>query len=233
MIPSRLWFPTNFAARADWYKNFAEQFAVLAAGLGFTPADVTAVENDNEVMQFLAGVVVEMKAYEDAVRQYRIIITESDVGQMTPMFPANPAMTLPTVIPTGIFERLIKLVDRIRLAATYTNEIGAMLGILPSQPAPPDPNTMQPTIKAAALFTSYKFDANVTRMGMKGFKVQIRRMDSEVWTDAGFGTSSPLEITVAPTTPGQPERLQVRAILLKNNEPVGQPSDPVYVTVNP
>ncbi len=27
--------------------------------------------------------------------------------------------------------------------------------------------------------------------------------------------------------------VSVRAILLKNNEPVGQPSDPTYVTVNP
>lgn len=233
MIPSRLWFPTNFAARADWYKNFAEQFAVLAAGLGFTPADVTAVENDNEVMQFLAGAVVELKAYEDAVRQYRIIITEDNSGKPTPLFPANPSMTLPVVIPTGIFERLIKLVDRIELAETYTKEIGAMLGILPSSPAPPDPNTVQPTVKASPSFGGYKFDVTVTRMGMDGFRMQIRRMDSEIWTDAGFGTSSPLEIIIVPTTPGQPERLQVRAILLKRNEPVGQPSDPVYVTVNP
>ena len=68
---------------------------------------------------------------------------------------------------------------------------------------------------------------------MDGFKVQIRRMDSETWSDAGFGTSSPLKVTIQPTTPGQPERLQVRALLTKKNEVIGQPSDPVYVTVNP
>lgn len=232
MIPSYRWFPTNFAARADWFKNFNTQFAALAAGLGFKPADVTAVDNDNDVMQFLAGVVVEMKAYEDAVRQYRIIITESKVGEMTPMFPADPSMTLPQVIPTGIFERLNKLVGRIRVAPTYADEIGAMLGIIPAQPTP-FPNTIKPIIKCSPSFEAYRFKANVTRMGMDGFRIQIRRMDSEVWTDEGFGTTSPLEISIAPTTPGQPERFQVRAILLKRNTPVGQPSDPVYVTVNP
>ena len=71
------------------------------------------------------------------------------------------------------------------------------------------------------------------RMKMDGFKAQIRRMDSEIWTDAGFGTSSLLKVTIQPTTPWQPERLQVRAILTKKNEVICQPSNPIYVTVNP
>ncbi len=233
MIPNPAWFPTNMAARVLWFANFKKQFAELATDLGFSAADVTSVTNDNSVMQFLGETTVEMKNFDDAVRKYRIIITEHKVGDPMPDFPAVPVMTLPVEIPTGLFERLSDLVDRIRLAASFTQEIGAMLGINPVQPTPPDPNTVKPNIKATPLFESYKFDAFVMRMGMDSFKVQIRRMESETWTDAGFGTSSPLEITVQPTTPGQPERLQVRAILIKKNEPGGQPSDPVYVTVNP
>ena len=233
MIPSNKWFPGNVAARTAWFENFTNEFSALGAGLGFSPAEVAAVEDDNKIMQFLGATTVWIKAYDDAVRQYRIIITENEIGDPTPQFPANPALALPVVVPTGIFERLNDLVERIRVAPTYTKEIGAMLGIIPAQPTPPDPNSIKPTITASPSFAGYKFDVNVTRMKMNGFKIQIRRMDSEVWTDAGFGTSSPLEITVAPTAPGQPERLQVRVILLKKNEPVGQPSDPVYVTVNP
>ena len=233
MNPSKLWFPTNFPMRADWYANFKKQFADLAAGLGFTPADVTIVTEDNNVMQFLAGVIVEMEAFTDAVRQYRLIISGSKIGEPTPEFPTMPALVLPNVVPTGIYQRLVELVERIRVAPTFTLEIGAMLGINPVQPPPHDPTTMKPTIKVTASFDNYKFDATVTRKKMSGFQVQIRRMDSEVWTNTVFGTTSPIAITVNPTTPGQPERLQVRAILYKQNEPVGQPSDPVYVTVNP
>lgn len=233
MIPSNNWFPGSLAARVAWFENFATQFATLAAGLGFTAADVTIVEDDNKIIQFLGDTAVESKVYDDALRQFRIIITEGRIGDPTPQFPANPTFTLPVVQPTGIYERLSEMVDRVRVAPAYTDEIGAMLGILPSQPTPPDPNTVKPLLKASASFAGYKFSVNVTRMGMGGFKVQIRRMDSETWTDAGFGTSSPMEITIQPTTPGQPERLQVRAILIKKNEPIGQPSDPVYVTVNP
>lgn len=233
MIPNSRWFPTNMAERVLWFENFAKQFEILAAGLGFSPAEVTSVNNDNDVIQFLGDATVEMKSIDDGMRQYRIGITEGNIGDPTPGFPAMPVMTLPVVVTTGIFERLIELVDRIRVAPTYTSEIGAMLGIISAQPTPPDPNTVKPVIKVSASFANYKFDANVTRMKMDSFKVQIRRMESETWTDSGFGTSSPLEVTIQPTTPGQPERLQVRAILIKKNEPVGQPSDPVYVTVNP
>ena len=64
--------------------------------------------------------------------QYRKIITEGDIGDPTPEFPANPAFALPVVQPTGIFERLNNLVERIRVAPNYTAETGALLGIIPS-----------------------------------------------------------------------------------------------------
>jgi hypothetical protein len=38
---------------------------------------------------------------------------------------------------------------------------------------------------------------------------------------------------VTPTTPGESEQIQVRVQLKKNNQNYGQPSDMVYVTVNP
>ena len=60
-----------------------------------------------------------------------------------------------------------------------------------------------------------------------------QREGSSTWTDAGVSTSSSIEYTVVPTTPGQPERILVRAILFKGSEAIGQPSDPTYVTVNP
>ena len=63
--------------------------------------------------------------------------------------------------------------------------------------------------------------------------MQIQRKGSETWQDAAFATNNPVEVTITPTTAGQPERILVRAILLKNNEPVGQPSDPTFVTANP
>ncbi|MGH9948585.1 MAG: hypothetical protein ACRD6X_15510, partial [Pyrinomonadaceae bacterium] len=65
------------------------------------------------------------------------------------------------------------------------------------------------------------------------YQVQIQRSGSASWENTVIATSNPTEITVTPTTPNQPERILVRALLYKGTEPVGIPSDPTYVTVNP
>ncbi|MET0753762.1 MAG: hypothetical protein ABWZ66_10335 [Pyrinomonadaceae bacterium] len=233
MIPSKRWFPTNLPARALWMQNFATQFALVAASLGFTVADVTGVENDNTALQYLADIYNQIKAYEDAVRQYRIIITEGDIGKTNPQFPANPKFALPVTVDTGMFERLNNLVERIRVAPGYTDEIGALLGILTTNTERPSEDRIKPVITVTPQFSGYKFLVHATRMGKSAYKVQIRRMDSEAWTDAGFSTVSDVEITVTPKNPGQPERIQARVILMDKNQPVGEPSDAVYVTVNP
>ena len=87
------------------------------------------------MVQFLKNVAVE------SVMMMRYCLTASAnasraIGDPTPAFPANPAFALPEVVPTGIYQRLIELVDRIRSAPAYTDEIGALLGIIPSTPAP-------------------------------------------------------------------------------------------------
>lgn len=231
MIPSNKWFPGSLPARAMWATNFSLRFAEVGPGLGFTAAQITSAQNDMNVIRALANIDEQLKAYAEAMRQYRIVVTEGAVGEPNPTLPANPTFGIETQVPTGIFQRLSGLRDRILTNPAYTDEIGALLGILSDSPAPPP--EIKPVIKVTPQFSGYKFDVVTTRQGMQAFKVLIRRMDSEAWTEAGFGTSSPLTVTVTPHTTGQSERLQVCIQLIDKNQPVGVPSDVVYVTVNP
>src|SRR5262245_19811513 len=106
-IPSKGWYPTNLQERAAWHQNYAPQLSVLGAGLGVTAAEIAQAQDDATAMQFLAQTDVDFLAYGDAIRQYRLTITEGNPGEPTPAFPANPTFTLPDVVPTGIFRRTI------------------------------------------------------------------------------------------------------------------------------
>lgn len=233
MIPSNRWFPSGLAERVAWFNQFAAQFALVAASLGFNPAAIAAVNADNAIMQFLLTADLAVKAFEEAVAKYRKAITEGDIGDPTPIFPTAPVLVFPTAVATGIFERLDKLVTKIKAADNYTETIGAELGILPSQGEDLSPSERKPTLKLEALFTGYKFNATVGNRDGLAFQIQICRANTEVWTNEAFGSKNPLEVEITPTTPGEPERIQVRAVLLENNKPVGQPSDMQYLTLNP
>lgn len=235
MIPSRRWFPGGLQDRAAWYDNFNTQIQLIGLSLGLTQAELDQISDDNAVMQFLANVVVQFEAYADAVRQYRIIITEGVIGAVTPQFPVSPIFTLPAVIPTGMFERLVDVYrERIMASAPYTDEQGALLGIIAKSEGPNVPlPELQPAIKASESTGDYAFTVDVTRLGMPAYKVQIQRQGASTWNDAAFSTGNPCVVTVTPTTPGQPERILVRAQLVKGSDPVGIPSDPTYVTINP
>jgi hypothetical protein len=234
MIPSFRWFPTSLAARAAWYLNFYTQFAIVGPSLGFTAAEITGVSDDNLVMQFLADIFNQIKAYESAMTQYRKIITEGDIGDPTPGFPGDPTFALPKEIATGLFERLNDLRDRIMVAPAYTDETGALLGILPGTPDPISPADVKPSIQVFAAATGYMFSVVVAdRADSNMWEVFIMRKGAANWTSAGSYTGKSADVTVLPTTPGDAEQMQVRVQLKKNNANYGQPSDVVYVTVNP
>ena len=234
MIPSRKWFPSALQERAAWFNNFTLQMQTVGLTLGFVIGELNALGEDNQRVQFLADSAVALEAYKDAVRQYRIILTEGSIGDPTPAFPADLVLT-PSggTVTTGIWERLDDMVKRARVAPAYTDEIGALLGIIPSKSDPIGEQDLKPVIKASESFGGYSFTLNVTRLGVEAFKVQVSKNGANSWQDVAFATNNPVDVAITPTTPGQPERILVRAILLQKNQPVGQPSDPTFVTVNP
>ena len=234
MIPSPRWFPSGLQVRAAWFQNFSTQFSAIAVSLGFTAADATAVDKDNQIMQFLADTMVQLEAYKKGIVQFNRVMTEGDIGDPTPDFPANPAFALPVVQPTGIFERLNNLVERIRVAPNYTPETGALLGIIPTTSESIAPGDVKPLSQVFAAQTGYEFSVVAeNREKADSWNVEIRRAGQEKWETVKTATGKSVNVVITPTTPDKPEQLQVRVQLRKNNQNYGQPSDIVPVTVNP
>lgn len=136
MIPSQTWFPSSLADRAAWMQNFATQFTTYEAALGFVNNEANDMNNDNDDFQSIAATTVEVDAFKKAVIEYRISLTEGSIGDPQPIFPTEAFAAPPNDRPAGLFQRLVELVDRIRAAPAYTDEIGAAMGIIPIPPVP-------------------------------------------------------------------------------------------------
>lgn len=224
MIPSRSWFPSSLQERAAWMQIFRDNFAVLATPLGFTAADVTQVDEDNAAFQWLAANAVVVDYFSSSMVAYRREITEGDDGDPAAELPTPPVFGLVPEVPPGIFERLVRLVERIRVSPSYSAEEGAALGIIPSQSGSVSPDDLQPNPKLKAMPGGI-IKVEFVRGKTQGLEVHMRLDGEESWTNMGKFYSSPAELIVPPNAQNQPRAVEIRCRFVLNNSPVGQFSD--------
>lgn len=213
-------------------QNFNAQFSLIGVSMGFDAAELLSLANDNDAFQWLAQNAVEIDAFAESVRQYRKNVTEGSIGSPKPEFPVNPAGTPPMEVDAGLFERLVKLVERIRVAPTYTPEIGALLGIIPSKSDSLTPEEMQPDPVLMALPGNI-VQINFIRGKTEGIDVQIQLDNSGQWESAGRFYKSPAEITIPQNLQSTARSVQVRARYVINNSSIGQYSDTDNVSTIP
>jgi len=224
-------FPGSLQEQAAWYSNFSIQFALVAAVLGLAD-EMRSVTADAAVIQKLANVAVQLKAYRNAVLQFRTTILTGSLGAPVPEFPALPSYGTPEVVSVGMFERLDILIKKIRLSAAYTEEIGALLGIIPANRPVPPPADLQPDIKIAALPGS-SVQVSFKRYNTNGVVIQTKLDKAEDWTDSGRYYTSPINLDIPQNPTGLPRAVAVRARYIDGNTAVGQFSPVVSTSTQP
>ena len=233
MRPDQRWFPTSRTERAAWFQNFAVKFTVIAASLGFTQADIDSVNADNAIVQYLNRTLLATENYTKAVVSFQRTILLGKRGATTPDFPALNGPLVPTVPATGVFERLERMVRRIRVATNYTPEVGGLLGIIPRNAGRPDMLSVKPTFKVSAAARPFSFEIRVVKRTFKVFCVYVQRQSSKEWEMAATLTRTPVVLDVIALTPNMPEVIRVRVRMWEGNEPVGQFSDVRVITLSP
>lgn len=234
MIPSQKWFPSSLQERAAWYDNFSTQIGAigLTLGIGMTAAEITEVGEDNGNIQALATGSVTLDFFAEAYRQYRKIFTEGDIGDPIPDFPASPTFTLPNPSqPTGAFERLVKLVDRIRTSPVYTDELGALLGIIPQKGDDLAVDELKPALKANAM-PGNLVQVDFVRGKTDGVQIETLIDGAGGWANAGKYFKSPAQLNI-PNGTGNPHSVQIRARFVMGNNAVGLNSDIIQVVTTP
>jgi len=232
-ILKRLWLPTRLEALAPWYANFTLKFTQYAAQLGLA-ADLPFVIEDNATIQWAADANEVAKTNLSGFIKFRDELLYAEKHSDAPTAPVTDLPPAPAKLTWAIIQRLVNLGERIELAPGYTSDVGAQLGIIPPQANGVSPADVKPTAQVFAAQNGYQFSVVVSnRAESNMFEVEIRRAGQENWTIVKVASGKSIDVTIEPTAQGKPEQIQVRVRLKKNNADYGQPSDAVYVTVNP
>lgn len=130
-----------------WLNNFTTKLATNATLLGFTPAEITALQKDNAYFSYLISTIELLRQNLLNFVGYKNLAKYAKKDQHNGALPVVPSLgTPPPAVAEGIFDRAAKLAGRAKLSLNYTEAIGADLGII-SPTSTVDVAALQPELK--------------------------------------------------------------------------------------
>jgi hypothetical protein len=229
-----VWLPRTLAALAPWMANFALKFEQFAISLGLTAGDIAQVNKINDTVQWLLAAKEAMDANAKGFNMFRDETLYLDKDDPAPLTPITTMPEPPVEVVWGIVDILDNLVGRIKLANLYTDEIGAQLGILPPPTGSISPEDLDVKGEYFPAAGGHEMAVVASNRGKADQAVlQIRVVGQEKWLNAKTFTGKGTNYAYEDAPEGQPIQIQARIQLMKNNQPYGNPSAAVYVTLNP
>ena len=178
-MTNKSYIPSSDADKGLWLNNFNVKLPVHATILGITPAELTSVQHDNAMFQYVISIMEVYRQYLSNLTGYKNMLKHAVAQQHIGTMPVLPTLAAaPTNVPEGVFDRIGKLVMRIKSSTGYTDNIGSDLGIIAPTTSTVDVDGMQPDI-------SIKLD--VGRPHLKWVKGHSDALDLYVDRNDGTG----------------------------------------------
>lgn len=206
------------------------------AAVGASAADITAVTEALANLEYIRDYSDLIDANKKTVFQIKALIFNGDPDETVPAFPVFPAGGLPETPLAGELERANIRNRRFKLGPAYNEEIGTALGIESSGSGsiPIGPGGITPTLELHPAASGGMFACIVGNRGESdAWRIEILRTGGSTWQNVSTYTGKSADVTITLTNPAQPEQIQVRVQLRKNNENYGNVSTATTITVNP
>ncbi len=143
------YLPSSDAEKGVWFNNFDAKLPLHAGALGLTNAEVASVHDDNSAYQYVIGMAESYRQNLSNIISYKNMLKYASGTQHIGAIPTLPVMPVaPAIVPEGVFDRVTKLVTRIKNSAGYSDNIGADLGIITPSAQIIDVATLQPVLNA-------------------------------------------------------------------------------------
>jgi len=216
--------PKSDQDKVTWLNNFANKFAGYAAMFGFTPADVTSVNNDATMFAWLIALVETFTSAKEERVNYKNLIRSGVIGSAVGALPTAPVVPAsPTTVGAGVFPRIAKIVQQIKGKSNYTDAIGKDLGIIGAEQVIDHPN-MKPVL--ALVLKGGQVEVQWKKGDSDGVRIETDKGTG--WQFIGIDTVPHFTDTTAITAPGT---WKYRAMYFISDEPVGQWSDVATISV--
>jgi len=221
--------PTTEAGWNLLFQNLKAKLPGYGSALSLTLAEIAAVVRDAENFNYLITVAQQVNDSKDAFFAFKDLLIEGDISSTIVAEPTFPTIVMPEDAMPGIKKRFRKLIQRIKTANGYTDQIGEDLGLLENVPNSIVPQDVVPELKLKAL-TGSRVEITFSKKGFDAMRVEFQRKGDTVWHLDGIYTRSPATSEIAPVVPGEPETRSYRGVLMENNIAVTQYS-PTYTIV--
>jgi|GEM_PF-429795 len=237
------YLPNGDREKVAWYKNFKTIFASIAASLGFTPEEVTAIINDYIALEYIIGVLDIFKGEMQERTRYKDLLFDGDATQNLGSFPTIPDLPVaPTAVSAGVFKRVAKTVQRIKTHPNYNEAMGKNLGIIGSEKTI-DLDTIKPSVSVKSI-TSESISLDFVKGSMESVAIfagtpyhipaeagSTPEVDTEAeldWVEIARVNHSPFIDTRYNST-NKPETRYYKMRYVKKDALVGQESDIIRV----
>jgi hypothetical protein len=139
--------PSGDSDKVVWLNNFTTKMGLYSTQLGLTAAELSSLQKDNAYFTYLISMMEMYRQNLLNLSTYKNMLKHAVGQQHIGALPALPNMgTAPPSVPEGVFDRVSKLVTRVKASLNYTDGIGNDLGIIaPTQTI--DLTTLQPVLK--------------------------------------------------------------------------------------
>ena len=233
--------PRGDQEKLAWLNNFDTEIASISVDLGILPAEIAAIHSERLVFNYVMDKLQTLKAETQEYTKYKDLLIYGGVNVSLGDIPSHNTLPLiPTTVPAGVFNRIAKIVKRIKNHPNYNQAIGKSLRIIGSE--------------KYIDFSKAKVKIKLRRSGEEGVEIDFVKGESDgvivyagnyetsevftinnepimIWTEINRTAFSPF-IDKRLNQTNKPETRHYKMRYIKKMKPIGMDSDILAVIAN-
>lgn len=146
-MKKKSYIPDSDSAKVSWLNNFAAQLPNFANLLSIPSKELENLHKDAAMFEYAVETLEMVKNYSQHYVAFKDSLRSSEDAGSAAIIPTSPILPPPpTMVNSGIFGRVRRLVKVIKLSNSYNESIGRSLGII-GEEVFVDLDSLQPEIK--------------------------------------------------------------------------------------